>query len=283
MEKLAQMCRHKDLPKTWYGNWYNCTMNQNTTVQCWSPSTAPELQYHPYVDGYWVKPKLTKLGSSKPFVRDAECDEYLAFKAAPPRDPSHGSISTTAARHAIVGYINKHASTEYPDYTHAVTLGQAARQIQEDLVVVEYSGEADRVSAVHADFPGGWRPNEMVGLNMDVIHRSVPGLEHPNRLARMMLAGSFVRHVWGLRYARELDTHPDSPRAKYAPGGPLWVRVERQVIIGLPHVHAVLFIVRSYYVVPDRQVLLRAIKGMSHAQREYKDIPNDLVREALFL
>lgn len=166
-----------------------------------------------------------------------------------------------------------------------------AGQIQEDLAIWQLAAERDWLAALHVCAPNGWNPAEKIGLNFDRVHAEVPGMAGQRARYLPLLQGlirkpAFERFVWDLRADDALDHHPrHGPRPAFDPGQPqLWVRLERQVLYGLPAVNAVLFTIRSYrYAVAELdsaslQGLAAALAGMSPELLAYKRLTQ---REAL--
>lgn len=179
---------------------------------------------------------------------------------------------------------------------YADALDALACQIQEDLAVVQLEDAGtDRLAALHVCFPNHWSPREKLGKSFPMVHRPVPGMERIHQrapaLARDMVAhGPYVRFAWGLAADRRLNHHPDAPpgrdparwhgRRFRAGTRPWYLRVERQVVWGIPRVDAALFTIRTYFlpctVLRDdpsqRQRLADAIATMSAETLAYKGL-----------
>ena len=96
------------------------------------------------------------------------------------------------------------------------------------------------------------------------IHAPVPGMEPVNRVAATMVEmmvrrGPWVRFVWGVDTHRGLNRYPDPPPGVSpdewrgpdldpSAASPFVLRVERQVICGLPEVGAAVFLIRPYQI-----------------------------------
>ncbi|MEN9208396.1 MAG: DUF3445 domain-containing protein [Gloeomargarita sp. GMQP_bins_14] len=174
-------------------------------------------------------------------------------------------------------------------------LDALAMQIQEDLCVVSRTGDRHWVSVIHLCFPNHWAAQDKIGRSFAEIHAPVPGMEPLNRrgaaLVQAMIAGPpMVRFAWGLSTDTELNHHPDRPGGRtFDPQCPcLYLRLERQVIWGLPAVEAALFFIRTYFrdvsclrQDPMHHTALRsAIQSMSPAALTYKGLAPHL-REIL--
>lgn len=140
----------------------------------------------------------------------------------------------------------------WPEYTSG--LDALLCQIQEDLCVLRAKGKSGRLVAAHLCFPNRWAPAEKIGKSFLDIHQPVAGFARVNRntdgIVRAMLGGSaFVRFAWGLSNDARLDHHPlhAGDFSFESDSDPVFVRVERQVVVGLPKAGLILFFIRTYY------------------------------------
>jgi hypothetical protein len=100
-----------------------------------------------------------------------------------------------------------------------------------------------------------------------------------------------VRFTWGIEWDDRLNQHPETPPAsddamrdlpvpQDMPPEPFYLRVERQVIWGLPEVNAAVFTVRVYQTPAsvlradraNREALHSALLSMSLESRQYKGL-----------
>ncbi|MFH1567680.1 MAG: heme-dependent oxidative N-demethylase subunit alpha family protein [Gemmatimonadota bacterium] len=179
---------------------------------------------------------------------------------------------------------------------YASALDALASQVQEDLnIVFRQADGSDWLAAAHACAPNYWSPEEKVGLDFAGVHAPVAGIEPitaqaPRWVRAMVLKGPFVRFAWGIGADTRLNHHPVPPpgvapeawrgRGFDAARPRLFLRVERQVLWGLPEVSAALFVIRTSF--RDGEVLRRdpelaaklaaAIESMSAASRQYKGL-----------
>jgi dimethylamine monooxygenase subunit A len=181
-------------------------------------------------------------------------------------------------------------------------LDALAMQVQEDLAVVSRVGDRHWVSAIHLCFPNHWAAEEKIGRNFATVHGPVAGMESMNRrgaalVHTMITRRPAVRFAWGLSTDTHLNHHPKSPPGisgdrdsgrQFDPDNPcLFLRIERQVVWGLPAVDAALFTIRTYFQdcqglkqKPERQSqLMAAIQSMSPESLTYKGLTNS--REAI--
>lgn len=181
----------------------------------------------------------------------------------------------------------------HPPYRSA--LDALACQVQEDLAITELGAvHGGRLSALHLCFPNHWSPGDKIGRGFDAIHEPVPGFERIARRSRVLLRhlvdqGPLVRFAWGLATDRRLNHHPVPPPGatqpdvwrgrRFDPARPrLYLRVERQVILGMAQVNAFLFTIRTYFedvmgLAAQELVRLRsAIASMDARTLRYKGI-----------
>jgi hypothetical protein len=185
-------------------------------------------------------------------------------------------------------------SPVYPAYTS--TLDALAAQVQEDLTVICRGGDGcNWLSAVHLCYPNHWSAEEKIGKNFAAIHTPVAGIEKINRRAdaivnTMIACKPMVRFAWGLSTDIRLNHHPEPPPnlsveqwegRSFDPQHPrLYLRIERQVIWGLPEYEAALFTIRTYFrdcslIKKDsllRVKLCAAIESMSPESLIYKGL-----------
>lgn len=152
-------------------------------------------------------------------------------------------------------------SSAFPAYTSI--LDALAAQVQEDFTVICCGNDGGNwLSAVHLCYPNHWSAEEKIGKDFAAIHTPVAGMEKINRRAdaivdTMMNRKPMVRFAWGLSTDMRLNHHPEPPPGllvnqwqgrSFDPQNPkLYLRIERQVIWGLPEYQAALFTIRTYF------------------------------------
>jgi hypothetical protein len=182
---------------------------------------------------------------------------------------------------------------------YADALDALACQVQEDVAVVRMDAPGgDRLVAVHLCFPNHWAAEEKVGRDFVAVHGPVAGFAplaaKSGVMVRMMIEATqgLVRFAWGVGTDDGLNQHPEgaTARRRFDRASPrAFVRIERQVIWGLPEVSAAIFTIRTYHldcaeVRKDptlRQSLLSAIESMTPEQLRYKGLDSwaaDLVQ-----
>lgn len=199
-------------------------------------------------------------------------------------------------------YLNQHYQLQQvetaQDTVHSPyqsTFDALAMQVQEDLVVMSRRDAQHWMSAIHLCFPNHWSADAKIGQDFATVHAPVAGMEAINRrgaaIAQTMITRSpMVRFAWGLSTDTRLNHHPVPPPGlslaqwqgrSFDPAQPrLYLRVERQVIWGLPAVDAALFTIRTYFqnceeIKQDpqrRSLLIGAIQSMSPAALAYKGL-----------
>lgn len=135
-----------------------------------------------------------------------------------------------------------------------VPLADLGRRFEPDLLFLAADSDGQfRLQAGVVCFPSGWSVEEKMGQSVEFIHDAVPGLNaalrHPIHqfLTRMKPGTAFFRSNWGLAATDELNLHPE--RRILPPMPPvaldrLWLRIEDQVLVALPHTKGIVFGIR---------------------------------------
>jgi hypothetical protein len=179
---------------------------------------------------------------------------------------------------------------------YASTLDALAAQVQEDLTIMCRSDHGSNwLGAFHLCYPNHWSAEEKIGKDFATIHAPVAGMEKINRrgdaIANTMINHKpMVRFAWGLSTDTRLNHHPEPPpgvsveqwqgRSFDSQHPRLYLRIERQVIWGLPEYEAALFTIRTYFrdcsvVKKDpmlRSKLYAAIQSMTPESLVYKGL-----------
>jgi hypothetical protein len=165
-------------------------------------------------------------------------------------------------------------------------------QVPEDIAICQLEEDKDWLAAIHLSAPNYWSPAEKIGRPFSAIHAAVPGMEKLNQHYFKMLVtavqkGPFIRFAWGITTDIRLNHHPTPPPGtdpvlwrgrKMEDEGSLYVRVERQTLIGLPDVNAFVFTIRTYFYAIDelsdteKKALQMAVAGMSQESLAYKGL-----------
>lgn len=176
-------------------------------------------------------------------------------------------------------------------------------QVQEDVAVVSRALDGtDHLAAIHLCSPSHWAAEDKIGKDFRFIHQPVPRIERVNQtsgalLDAMIKRGPYVRFAWGIAADERLNHHPSLPSTGLTSDercgqifqseqtdAPFVLRVERQVLCGLPEANAAIFTIRVYFVSgalirsdPRKRDLLRAVLlSMTPESRAYKGLKNCL-------
>ncbi|MEL6459860.1 MAG: DUF3445 domain-containing protein [Cyanobacteria bacterium J06621_15] len=184
--------------------------------------------------------------------------------------------------------------TIFPGYIS--TLDALAAQIQSDIVVISRDSNHDNwMSAIHLCYPNYWSAEEKIGKDFATVHLPVAGIEKINQRAKaivntMIQRKPMVRFAWGLSTDTRLNHHPKPPidielkqwqGRNFDKNNPnLFLRIERQVMWGLPENDAAIFTIRTYFRdcrIIKKDVLLThklssAIESMTPESLKYKGL-----------
>lgn len=163
-----------------------------------------------------------------------------------------------------------------------IPLQQAAKLVQDDLLILSRAEAGWRLVAASLSFPSSWVLSEKIGKVLDAIHEPVPGFGPETRPAQLMARmfdalrpeTPMIRWNWSLYGDRRLFhpdvSGPDMPR--FGAGeraDPVHLRIERQTLRKLPQTQAIVFTIRislvdldSFAGLPDAKTLA----GNLHAQ-----------------
>jgi dimethylamine monooxygenase subunit A len=170
-------------------------------------------------------------------------------------------------------------------------------QVPEDIAVCQLERTSDWLAAIHLSSPNHWAAGDKIGKPFGEVHGPVPGMEKLNQHYFKMLdtavrKGPFIRFAWGIATDKRLNHHPDAPpgtdpgywqgRRVGDSNEPIYLRVERQVIVGLPECDAFVFTIRTYFYGIDdlasdeKKALLSAVENMSPQSLAYKGLTGAL-------
>lgn len=178
---------------------------------------------------------------------------------------------------------------------YTCSLDALAAQVQEDITVIIRGDNTNWVGAIHLCFPNHWSAEDKIGKDFATVHAPVAGIEKINRRSlaitnTMIMHQPMVRFAWGLSTDTRLNHHPQPPLntpvevwsgRKFDIDNPcLYLRIERQVIWGLPESDTAIFTIRTYFRnvalikqdAPSRQKLVSAIKSMTVDSLIYKGL-----------
>ncbi|MEW4487128.1 heme-dependent oxidative N-demethylase subunit alpha family protein [Thalassoglobus sp. JC818] len=238
-----------------------------------------QAHFHPYRDGYSLLPKLRKISLDEVFLAsEGSGDRYRREKQLAMEQQTHlvEENLSTELRTAVTEFlIERHPQLK----GRTGPLEQLVTEIEEDIVIHSLDADRDWMSFGHVCFPSGWRPEEKIGRPLAEIHQPIPGMDLSNsrRLVETMVNhGPFERFVWSVVFEDELNFHPDRTRCDFDPVAPVvFVKVERQVTVGVPDSGGALFVLHQSLIPFDqieRGPLVAALRSMSPEQLEYKGL-----------
>jgi len=166
-------------------------------------------------------------------------------------------------------------------------------QVQEDFAVCQLHEDKDWMAAIHLCAPNHWAAEDKIGRSFDIVHAPVAGMEKTmphyfKMLQTIVHRGAFTRFAWGIATDKRLNHHPKPPegadpvlwcgRSLDETTNELYVRVERQNLIGFIDVNAFLFTIRTYFYsiyelsVEEKAALMAAVESMPDASLLYKGL-----------
>lgn len=219
--------------------------------------------------------------------------EYPEHFRSETNDAGFESLSCSLTDERIVFDSCHHLASPIADYRDA--FDALCCQVQEDITIVRRVPNGNAVAALHLCAPSFWGAEEKVGQNFVVTHAPVPAFGKVAAAADALVdscirRGPFVRFTWGMAFSDRLNQHPEPPpglpnavaqRTDFDPTrDPIWFRIERQVVWGLPEVDAFLFAIRVFLhdarviaTDPENGPALRAaLESMSPEARRYKGL-----------
>jgi hypothetical protein len=179
-------------------------------------------------------------------------------------------------------------------------------QVQEDLAICQLQDDEDWLAAIHLSSANHWAPSDKIGRPFHSVHGIVPGMEKLNQNYFKMLItsvnkGPYTRFAWGISTDTRLNHHPVPPpgvdpvywqgRRVEDDNSKIYLRVEKQNIIGFPSLNAFLFTIRTFFYDIDdlqneeKQALFAAVEGMSAESLEYKGLTDkvEILRKRLLI
>jgi len=156
-------------------------------------------------------------------------------------------------------------------------------QIQEDLSIWQSAQEKEWLAAIYFCCPNNWRAEQKIGRDFADVHFSVPGMQKwfsgsLSMLHGLIKKGPFERFNWELKDTDRLNLYPEGDVPSVTLQEKMFVRVERQLLKGLPDCDAVLFIVRTYIYdlgtleAEKIQSLIKGLNSMSSDSLKYKGL-----------
>lgn len=210
------------------------------------------------------------------FVKDARYGEYIDAKQNINHDPSPllslHMRQTPIQTLSCLELIHREAGVE------TSSLGHASSHLQEDIAIIRVEGDDDWLAYCHVSFPSGWRPEEAIGKSFAEIHKDIPGFVSSPPLVRALLTGHYQRFVWSPVYENKLNQYPGESRKFDIDNPQFWIKIEKQITIGLPIEGCFLFVMRQY-IYSSEEVDIKVFKNtiglMSPIHKEYKGITHE--------
>jgi hypothetical protein len=179
-------------------------------------------------------------------------------------------------------------------------------QVQEDVAICQLQDDKDWLAAIHLSSANHWAPSDKIGRPFSSVHGIVPGMEKLNQHYFKMLMtavskGPYTRFAWGISTDTRLNHHPLPPpnvdpiywqgRRVEHNSSHIYLRVEKQNIIGFAEQNAFLFTIRTFFYdieelsTEEKEALFMAVEGMSPESLEYKGLTDkvDILRKRLVL
>ncbi len=178
-------------------------------------------------------------------------------------------------------------------------------QAQEDFAICQLQNEKDWMTAIHLCAPNHWAAADKIAKPFDAVHAPVAGMEKTfvhyfKMLQSIVQKGPFTRFAWGISTDDRLNHHPEPPpginKTKWEGrrinnAAKLYIRTERQNLIGFPEVNAFLFTIRTYFYEVDlledheKKQLWSAVRSMSPESLAYKGLTDatDYLAKKLFI
>lgn len=225
----------------------------------------------PYKQGYNVLPKLGKLNGS-----------YFELDKAEFIKEKQKAIKNQACsfRHNYTKEIEETICDFISQQTGCVgNFDELALQLKEDLVVHRFEKDKDWVCMSHVCFPSNWFPEKQIGKSFFEIHQPVPlmRLDNSDKLVQAMIHSSpYERSVWTVIFERCINGHPIYPKKDFDSKNPeIFIRWERQVIIGFPQIESALFTIGQNIIEEDdidKKALYLSLKNMKTEHIKYKGL-----------
>ena len=176
----------------------------------------------------------------------ADCPD-LVFQALPGSDAAQAEALEMICRHLRIS--SRTGGSMAP-------LDAAARQVEEDLCLLQATDGHYRLTAASVASPSYWRLADKIGRELVDIHDPVPALRarigarmrrffHKLPPGRIFLRGNWFIHASGALFRLPEDLRPPQIGEPFALER-LYLRCERQTLRRLPASGAVLFTIRVY-------------------------------------
>lgn len=238
-----------------------------------------------YFQGYSVLPKLLPLnGTVLEFPEEHK--DILALKQDALQQQQcyfEHDLDPIAEFH-ICEYIRWIQGFKFQEEHALSNFQQIGPCLREDIAIHCIDDKKDWLAAAHICFPSGWLPEEKIGKSFQEIHESIPGMRLSNsrKMVEAMINSSpYERYVWTVIFEERINSHPRFPKKPFDLKNPvLFVKYERQIIIGFPECSAALFTICQHLIPEDKihkPALKKALEGMTPEQLVYKGLGGSYV------
>lgn len=172
-------------------------------------------------------------------------------------DLYHRSLLTAEQEAVVVRRILPFLPAGWPKFVDDVDLLTVMMHVPCDLVVCRRQADGKhRLDLVHLFFPNGWGAEEAVGREFNYFHdevrlpsnkkRVVPST--PKFVDHLIDSGRTYERVgaFSIKTASDFNKHPSKPyKTVFENNEPMFVRFERQVIVGVPEAGLFLFFIHT--------------------------------------
>lgn len=240
---------------------------------------------------YEVSPGLSPLDSDV-FLKDQNFNDYIEQKSICFNENKDKYLCLDeeflSNESVCQDFLNQCASKDYS------SIAQMTLNTQEDFALMK----GEKAIAISLCFPNHWDPREKISQDFNHIHIPVADFgqiaKNATRLSRSLIErGPFKRFAWGLSTDTRLNHHPEAPKGvsdelwygrsfKNDGNHKLYMRVERQHMVGLAEENICLFTIRTYFLdvaqIPagELKLLKEAIFSMTDDTLTYKGIKKNL-------
>lgn len=247
---------------------------------------------------YEISPGLSPLDSDI-FLRDESFDAYIEQKKLCFKENKDKYLCLDkdflSKEDIYQTFLNKCSNKQYQ------SISEMCLDVQEDFALMK----GEKAIAISLCFPNHWDPNDKISQNFNHIHIPVadfgPIAKNATRITHSLIErGPFKRFAWGLSTDTRLNHHPIAPDEvshddwygrsfKNDGKHKLYMRVERQHMVGLPEEDLYLFTIRTYFLdiaqipVGELKLLKDAILSMTPETLSYKGIKDNLDQVIAYL
>jgi len=230
----------------WSGNHENMILNSHLPIKAW---LDPQTARLPGVKPVAIKDWLTR--SDAYDAQMAYRYELMAHKRDKVFVETADALEACYELRDIICHEGGIAAAK-----EGHPLLDAASHVQEDLCILQKSGESHTLTAAVMCFPSSWDVREKIGRSIASIHSPVPEFtEVSNTVERMLSAIRVEQPLGRANFLIYTDPELHQPRGEgivkpIDPKAPRYIRVERQTFRRLPETLAVVFAIHTY-VVPE--------------------------------